>query len=233
MSGAAAGAYGHGMARRITLLIVAVALVLLAPAASFASLADEQTQGRQLVAHVHSGAVSCKALSAEQLDHIGEYVMGRALGSTTAHQAMNDRMTLMMGGAAESRMHQVLGARYVGCSSAAVAGGSGSGAGPGMMMGGGAMMGGYSGQGGWNSMMSSSSYRWMNDGNWQHMSRADWQHLQRQWLGTAMPAGRHHMDSAVTAAIIIAVAVLLAAIVLLVGLRLRPGRRPPAASASA
>ncbi len=42
--------------------------------------------------------------------------MFRALGSTGLHQAMNDRMITMLGEQGESRMHQLLGARYAGCS---------------------------------------------------------------------------------------------------------------------
>jgi len=68
-----------------------------------------------LLAQLQAGTKTCSALSAGDLDHIGEYVMFHALGSTTVHQAMNDRMRAMMGDQGESRMHQLLGARYAGC----------------------------------------------------------------------------------------------------------------------
>src|SRR5665811_1027166 len=135
------------------LALITIALVLLIPAAASASLAGEQTQGQNLIAQLHAGAKTCSALSAGDLDHIGEYVMFRALGSTTLHQAMNDRMRAMLGEQGGSRMHQLLGARYAGCSTSTsgIAGGAG-------MMGGSGMMGGYAGNGGIGAMMSSGDW---------------------------------------------------------------------------
>jgi hypothetical protein len=116
---------------------------LLTPAAAGATLVDEQAQGQNLIAQLHAGTKTCSDLSADDLDHIGEYVIFKPLGSTTLHQAMNDRMTVMMGEQAESRMHQLLGARYGGCST------KGLGiAGSGSLMGGGGTMGGYHNSGG-------------------------------------------------------------------------------------
>lgn len=205
------------MGRRTAILTLTMALGLLTPTAAFASLADEQTQGRQLAAQLQSGAATCKSLSVEDLDHIGEYVMGRALGSTSVHQSMNDRMTQMMGSQAESRMHQILGARYSGCSAAGASTPATSGSGYGTMMGPGmmgpGMMGGYSGNGGWGAMMGSSDYRWMTGGSWNHMTRHDWQRLQHQWLGTAPPP--HRMSTLAIVAITLAAALLFAALALL------------------
>ena len=91
--------------------------------------------------------------------------MYRALGSTSLHQAMNDRMTVMLGELGESRMHRLLGQRYTGCSTNT---GSGATAGYGWMdrgmMGGSGMMGGYDGSGGWGAMMGSSDWSWMMGG---------------------------------------------------------------------
>ena len=78
----------------------------------------------------------CRNLTAHDLDHIGEYLMFKALGSTSLHQAMNDRMVAMLGERGESRMHQLLGARYAGCTTTSTGGYGG-------MMGAGGMMGGY------------------------------------------------------------------------------------------
>lgn len=86
------------------------------PATSQASLADEQRQGQQLITQLQAGAKTCGDLSADDLDHVGEYVMYSTVGSTGLHQAMNDRMTAMMGEPDESRMHQLLGQRYTGVS---------------------------------------------------------------------------------------------------------------------
>lgn len=202
--------------------LVAVLLLAFMPGAAFASLADEQNQGQTLVAQVRSGVKACGDLSKEDFDHIGEYVMWRAVGSTRAHEALNQRMTLMMGAQAESRMHQLMGARAVGCSSAGAAGGAGS------MMGGTGMMGSGTGSGGWGPMMRSSGYAWMSGGAWQHMSRQDWQRLQHQWFATGSTA--HHRGGWSALAIIATVlaALLLGAAITVV--RRRPSQRPPAAA---
>jgi hypothetical protein len=146
---------------RTRLALIAIGLALLLPAAASASLAGEQRQGQDLIAQLQNGTKTCRALSADDLDHIGEYLMFRALGSTTLHQAMNDRMAAMLGEQGESRMHQLLGARYAGCTTTgSAAGGYGGG-----------MMGGYYNHGGFGAMMSSGNWSWMMSGAWQHMTR--------------------------------------------------------------
>ena len=76
--------------------IAAVAL-LLTPAASWASLDDEQQDGQNLVTQLQSGVKGCNSFSGAEFAHIGESVMGGALGSTSLHRAMNGRMRPMMG----------------------------------------------------------------------------------------------------------------------------------------
>ena len=206
------------MRTRITALLLMAFLAI--PAAARASLADEQRQGQDLIAQLQAGTKTCGDLSAEDLDHIGEYAMYRALGSTSLHQAMNDRMTAMMGEQAESRMHQLLGHRYSGCHTSA--GAAYGGMGPGMM-------GGHAGSDGPGSMMGSGDWSWMMGGAWQNMTRQDWQRLQRRLLGAS--AGR---GSGWTPVAIVAVTlggVLLIALAILALIR-RPFGRPPAAASS-
>ena len=200
----------------IRVALTSIALLLLVPAAAFASLADEQRAGHELVAQLRSGAMSCGDLSAEDRDHIGEYVMGRALGSTSAHRSMNERMRAMMGARFEARMHQVLGARTTGCP----APGSGANAvmGPGMM--------GASGGSGWGAMMRSRDFGWMRAGAWRTMSRQDWQRVQRQWLSTTTS---HHGRGMWTIAITLASILIVIALITL-AVFARPFRRPPTAS---
>jgi len=85
-----------------------LALVLAAP--SLASVASEQAQGSQILSAVHAGTLKGKSLSSSQYEQLGEYLMGQALGSTTAHSRMNE----MMGSAATDQMHRYLGERYLG-----------------------------------------------------------------------------------------------------------------------
>jgi hypothetical protein len=209
---------------RLRLGFTTIALVLLIPAAASASLADEQTQGQGLIGQLQAGTKTCSALSAAGLDHIGEYVMFRALGSTSLHQAMNDRMIAMLGEQGESRMHQLLGARYAGCSTSSSASG-----GYGGMIGGSGMMGGYYSNGGFGAMMSSGNWSWMMGGAWQNMTRQDWQRLQHQLLGTS--TSRHHGWS-----MAVMMAAALGGLVLvslgMVAVIRRPFRRPPTAAPS-
>ena len=202
---------------RTRILLAVVAALLLLPSAAFASLADEQRQGSELLAQLKSGTKVCSDLSAADFDHIGEYVMGRALGSTSAHRAMNDRMRLMLGDQGEQRMHELMGRRFAGCATRGSAG-------YGPMMGGG-MMGGSYGSGNFGQMMGTRDWSWMMGGNWRHMSRSDWQDIQRQWMGGGTM--NHHGWSAWAIVAVTLGAVLLVA--LLVALLVRhPFRSPPA-----
>jgi hypothetical protein len=135
------------MPARLLAVVAIVLAMLIAPGSAFASLTGEQDQGRSLAQQLRSGARTCDDVSSADLDHIGEYVMGRVLGSAEAHQAMNDRLRLMMGERAEGRMHQLMGARFAGCGAA----GFGSATGPGMMR-------AASGDGHW-------SHRWLGADN--------------------------------------------------------------------
>jgi hypothetical protein len=125
-------------------LIVGIVGVPIATAAG--SLAEEEAHGRGLAESVRSGELRCNELSADDIELIGEYAMGRYLGSEGAHARMNRRMTVMMGEAGERRMHIALGRRYSGCSGgpatawvgpmAGMMSGHGfNGSGPGMMRG--------------------------------------------------------------------------------------------------
>jgi len=209
---------------RSRLALTTIALVLLIPAAASASLAGEQRQGQNLIAQLQAGTTTCSALSAGDLDHIGEYVMFRALGSTTLHQAMDDRMRAMLGEQGDSRMHQLFGARYAGCSTRAggIAGTAG-------MMGGSGMMGGYAANGGISAMMSTGDWSWMMGGAWQHMTRQDWQHRQQQLLGPGAGTMMNNGSSAITIIAVCLGAVILVALAILAIIR-RPFRRPPTAA---
>jgi hypothetical protein len=215
------------MRPRVALIITIVALLLLIPATASAALVDEQRQGQGLIAQLAAGTKTCRELSANDLDHIGEYVMFRALGSTALHQAMNDRMTLMMGEQAETRMHQLLGARYAGCSTRGLGiPGYGTMMGGAGMMGGADMMGGDYSNGGWGAMMSSGEWNWMMGGSWQHMTRQDWKLVQERLLGTNTTDG-HTGWSALAVAGVAVGATVLGLLAILAIIRRWPRRRPP------
>jgi hypothetical protein len=161
------------MLRAPAALALVLAALGVAPSTALASVGAEQAAGRALAQQVQSGKRSCDSLSADDLDHIGEFVMGRMIGSSSAHEAMNARMIAVIGAPAESRMHQVLGARFAGCTTNTRNGANGP------MMGGQGMMG------------SSSDWSWMTGSNWKHMSAADWQTVQRRMLGTSAARTMH------------------------------------------
>ncbi len=101
--------------RILVALACLLAAALLLPAAAAGDLAQEEQQGEGLAESVHSGERRCSDLTAEDVELIGEYAMGRYLADPAAHEAMNRRMAWMMGAAGERRMHVALGYRYTGC----------------------------------------------------------------------------------------------------------------------
>lgn len=90
-------------------------MAIVLPAAALGSLSSDVQQGQRLAESVRSGEKKCANLSAEEFELIGEYAMGRYLGSTSRHEAVNHRMAAMMGNSAVERMHQALGYRYTEC----------------------------------------------------------------------------------------------------------------------
>lgn len=195
-------------------VVLTLLLLLAVPATAAASPADEQRQGQDLAARLQAGTTTCDQLSASDFDHIGEYVMGRALGSTSVHQAMNDRMRLMLGDQGEQRMHELMGRRFAGC----LAGGSGAPMGPGMM-----------GRGDWNTMMGSGDWNWMMGSAWRSMSRQDWQRLQRHWLATSAGATHEGRRAWVSAAIVLGALFATGLVVAGALAAARRSKRPPAA----
>jgi hypothetical protein len=167
------------MPTRVSLLLALVASVLaLGVSPAFGALSGEVNAGRAMAARVDAGTTTCRSFSNTDLEHLGEYVMERMVGSRAAHLAMNARMETIIGSASADRMHQALGRRYAGCTIATSRTGFG-------MMGGGAMMGGNAISGGWGAMMGS-GFTWMRNGTWQHMSRSAWQRAAGYAIGAGM-----------------------------------------------
>lgn len=109
------------MIRRYKLSCLALPLALVLGLAFAApalgdSVATEQAQGAQVLAQVQHGTLSPKDLTGDEYQTVGEYLMGRALGSTQLHQRMNTLMDEMMGSSASDAMHTYLGKRYLGVS---------------------------------------------------------------------------------------------------------------------
>jgi hypothetical protein len=103
------------MARLAACVLVTLATALAAAAPASASLSDEVGAGQALAQQLQAGTTSCDRLAPADFEHLGEYVMGRAVGSVQLHEAMNARMRSAMGAENEERMHVLLGQRYAGC----------------------------------------------------------------------------------------------------------------------
>jgi hypothetical protein len=103
------------LARIALPLAVVLGLALAAPALAD-SVATEQQQGAEVLTQIRHGTVNPRALANSQYGNLGEYLMGRALGSVQLHQRMNTLMDAMMGPNASDLMHIYLGKRYLGVS---------------------------------------------------------------------------------------------------------------------
>jgi hypothetical protein len=91
---------------------IALMLVSAAPAWSAAS---GQQQGAALLAQIQNGQTSCSKLSASNLELMGEYDMGRIMGSTAAYNAMNAQMQTITGASGEQLAYRFMGELLGGC----------------------------------------------------------------------------------------------------------------------
>lgn len=114
----------------------AILAMLSVGAASGLAAASTQQQGSQLLQSLETGEQKCQQLSDAQFEVIGEYVMGRMLGSTARHEAMDEQMRDATDAASEAQAHVFMGRRFANCVTGDVPDVFGS------MMG---MMGNYSG----------------------------------------------------------------------------------------
>lgn len=96
------------------LVAALLALTALAAAPAMGATSEEQ-QGAQLLRNLQAGKATCTSLSTTNFERIGEYVMGRMLGSSAAHDAMNRQMAAMMGSGGETQAHVFMGQRFAGC----------------------------------------------------------------------------------------------------------------------
>lgn len=102
----------HATAVKIIVALTAGLLILSAPA--LASPVSEQQQGATVLSEIHAGKLKAQSLTGTQYEHVGQYPMGRALGSTQTYEAMDSLMDRMMGQSASGQMYRYLGERYLG-----------------------------------------------------------------------------------------------------------------------
>jgi len=101
-------------ARLIAVAAMSIGLASLAAAPAWSAVSAQQ-QGAALLAQVQSGKTSCSKLSAANLALMGEYDMGRIMGSATAQNAMNAQMLTIAGAGGEQSAYRFMGERLGGC----------------------------------------------------------------------------------------------------------------------
>mgnify|MGYP003394690662 CR=1 FL=1 len=102
-----------------------------------AQTVQDEAAGKAILDKLQSNQTSCSSLSDADFDKLGDYYMGRMMG--TSHSAMDVLMTQRIGENNNQLMHIALGKRLSGCDTSAVFPTQGAGFLP--MMG---MMGGWS-----------------------------------------------------------------------------------------
>jgi hypothetical protein len=78
---------------------------------SISSTAKDEADGKAVYELLQSKEKSCKDLTDEDFDVLGDYYMGQRLGNTATHDSMNSMMKNMMGEEGEMQMHISLGKR--------------------------------------------------------------------------------------------------------------------------
>ena len=103
--------------------------------------AREEVEGREVWKRLQGKEIRCEELTVEDYEALGEYFMGRMMGSS--HAFMNQMMTARLGEEGEEQMHEVMGRRMSGCDASAAFPSEGADFMPMMNM----MLGMYGGQG--------------------------------------------------------------------------------------
>ncbi|HCM81932.1 MAG: hypothetical protein UV63_C0059G0012 [Microgenomates group bacterium GW2011_GWC1_43_11] len=108
---------------------------------------QEEQEGKKLLDELKNKTTTCQKLTDDNLEKIGEYFMGQAVGDTSRHIAMNTMMQSMMGEQREAQIHTAWGKRGSGCDTSAQIPSNGAGFMPMMFL----LRQGFGGQGmmGW------------------------------------------------------------------------------------
>src|SRR3989344_6541629 len=79
--------------------------------------AREEAEGKAIWGKLQTKELTCKDLSDDNFETLGEYFMGQMIGDF--HEAMNNMMIQMMDEKGEKQMHVVMGKRLSGCDTSA------------------------------------------------------------------------------------------------------------------
>lgn len=100
--------------RLIAVAVVSIGFVALS-ASSAGAAVTVQRQGAALLAQIQNGQTSCSKLTSSNLALMGQYDMGRIMGSTAAYDAMNAQMQAITGARGEQLAYQFMGRRLGSC----------------------------------------------------------------------------------------------------------------------
>jgi hypothetical protein len=100
--------------RLIAIAAASIALVSLSAGPAWSAVSAQQ-QGAALLAQIQNGQTSCSKLSSSNLELMGEYDMGRIMGSTAAQNAMDAQMLSISGAQGEQNAYRFMGERLGGC----------------------------------------------------------------------------------------------------------------------
>jgi len=87
--------------------------------AAIQSQQQEELEGKKFLDGIKNKTVICSQLNDPDFEKIGEYFMGKSIGNTQRHIAMNEMMKRMMGEKGEEQAHKAMGKRLSGCNSTA------------------------------------------------------------------------------------------------------------------
>lgn len=111
------------MIRKPALAALALPILVLGATSSSAwATVQEEDEGEAIYNQIRSGQLACSKVTSSQFELVGEYAMGKMIGSPSAHEAMNERIKARLGEEGEEEAHQYLGARYAGCATGAAPG---------------------------------------------------------------------------------------------------------------
>jgi len=94
---------------------MSIALVSLSASAVPAWSATGAQPGAALLSRMQNGQMTCGKLSSSNFAQMGEYSMGRIMGSTAAQNAMNAQMLATTGARGEQLAYRFMGERMSGC----------------------------------------------------------------------------------------------------------------------
>lgn len=75
----------------------------------------EELEGKKIFDNLNNQKVNCSQLNDNDFELLGDYFMGRSIGSPQNHTRMDEMMKIMIGEQGKEQMHIAMGKRLSGC----------------------------------------------------------------------------------------------------------------------